>query len=304
MTATPFVSVIVPVYNDAARLRLCLEALEKQSYPAPCYEVIVVDNASTEDIKGVVAEYGHAVYALETTLGSYAARNRGLELAKGNFLAFTDADCIPKPDWLEKGVARLLAHPDCGVVGGEIELFFKDPRRPTSAELYETVSASFNFNQRRDVTKQIFSATANLFTFRRIFDEVGPFDATMKTGGDKEWCQRVVAAGYPLVYAPEVIIAHPARASLGELARRHQRLTGNVYRKIARKDDAPLAFARGLAKSLIALPPRSKLERLFSRADVELGTWDKIKVVLLLAFQRLLRTFELVRLRLGGEAKR
>ncbi|HAA30818.1 MAG TPA: glycosyl transferase family 2, partial [Cyanobacteria bacterium UBA8553] len=75
----PFVSVIVPVFNDAKRLKICLDALEHQTYPKHLYEVIVVDNGSdkNEDIEGVVAQFGQAIASYESIPGSYAARNKG-----------------------------------------------------------------------------------------------------------------------------------------------------------------------------------------------------------------------------------
>src|ERR1041384_5139232 len=94
-----FVSVIVPVWNDAERLGHCLHALEKQTYPAESYEVIVVDNGSTDSVACLVAAYGRARLVSEQRPGSYAARNTGLNLARGQVIAFTDADCLPAPDW-------------------------------------------------------------------------------------------------------------------------------------------------------------------------------------------------------------
>ncbi|MEQ8961723.1 MAG: glycosyltransferase family A protein, partial [Coleofasciculus sp. C2-GNP5-27] len=90
--------------------------------------MIVVDNASDEaaDIKGVVAQFGQAIAAYESTPGSYAARNKGISLAKGEVIAFTDADCIPDAKWLESGLHRLLTIPDCGLVAGRVELFFQN----------------------------------------------------------------------------------------------------------------------------------------------------------------------------------
>jgi glycosyltransferase involved in cell wall biosynthesis len=83
--SSPFVSVIIPVFNDAEHLRLCLRALAQQTYPSSCYEVIVVDNGSDdlEAIQAVVAGFGQAIAVLEPTPGSYAARNRGIALAQG-----------------------------------------------------------------------------------------------------------------------------------------------------------------------------------------------------------------------------
>src|SRR5918998_5105397 len=104
----PFVSVIVPVYNDQEDLVLCLEALENQTYPKDRYEVVVVDNGSKESIEPVVSRFTCASAAREDRPGTYAARKNGLRLARGEIIAFTDADCIPTPQWLEKGVGKLL----------------------------------------------------------------------------------------------------------------------------------------------------------------------------------------------------
>jgi len=100
-TATPFISAIIPVYNDSIRLRTCLQALEEQTYPKGAYEVIVVDNGSDESIEPIVAEFNQAKASYEPHPQSYAARNKGLSLARGGVIAFTDSDCIPAPDWIE-----------------------------------------------------------------------------------------------------------------------------------------------------------------------------------------------------------
>jgi len=100
-TSTPFVSVIIPVYNDPERLKTCLQALEEQTYPQSSYEVIVVDNGSDESIEPIVTEFNQAKAGYEPHPGSYAARNKGLSLARGEVIAFTDADCIPALDWIE-----------------------------------------------------------------------------------------------------------------------------------------------------------------------------------------------------------
>ncbi len=107
---SPFVSVIVPVYNHAEHLKLCLGALDNQTYPKNCYEVIVIDNGSDdlENIKQIVNQYTQTTFTSESKPGSYAARNQGLSIVKGEIIAFTDADCIPNNNWLEKGVENLL----------------------------------------------------------------------------------------------------------------------------------------------------------------------------------------------------
>ncbi len=97
--STPFVSVVIPVFDDPDRLRTCLQALEHQTYPKPRYEVIVVDNGSARSVPPLVGQFGQARATYEMVPGANAARNRGISLARGEILAFTDADCVPARDW-------------------------------------------------------------------------------------------------------------------------------------------------------------------------------------------------------------
>ena len=220
------VSVIIPVFNDAERLKICLAALEAQTYPQDNYETIVVDNGSDESIENIVKQFPQTRLAYCIEPGSYAARNRGISLAEGEILAFTDSDCIPAPDWLATGVKWLLTTVNCGLLAGKIEIFFKNNDRPTAVELYD--SATF-FNQQQYIEEQNYGATANLFTYSSVFDRVGLFNSQLKSGGDKEWGQRVFDRGYSLIYVEETRIAHPARYSFGQMYRKIARVRGVGY---------------------------------------------------------------------------
>ncbi len=80
-----------------------------------------MDNGSDpgHDRGEIVSHFGQARMIHEPLPGSYAARNQGLSQARGNIVAFTDADCIPNPDWIEKGVRTLQKFPECGLVAGK-----------------------------------------------------------------------------------------------------------------------------------------------------------------------------------------
>lgn len=246
----PFVSVIIPVFNDTQRLRQCLQALAQQTYPRDRYEVLVVDNSPTPDpslsllvTEAVEVQGLSLVLAHEPRRGSYAARNHGLSLAQGDVLAFTDSDCIPDVDWLEKGVSWLTRHPDCGFVAGRIRFFFQNPDAPTIPEIYD----SLHFLQQKVYVEQLrFGATANLFTFKTCFDSVGLFNSDLFSGGDREWGERVFAAGYAQQYADDVVIAHPARHSFHELRTKAVRVTiGDHYLNNA-NDSSFMTFFAGV----------------------------------------------------------
>lgn len=226
---TPFVSVIIPVLNDSRRLEVCLEALSNQTYPKSSYEVIVVDNGSDEDIKGLVSRFQVAFPAYETVPGPAAARNRGISLAKGDILAFTDADCIPCSSWIEKGAESIRSVAGCGMVGGRIDFVFKDPTRPTVYELYDSM---MYLQQKRYIANRKFAATANLFTIRSVINDVGLFDnaGLPFSGEDNDFGWRVFAKGYKQVYSEEAIVQHPARYRLDDLCIKTARTTeGIIY---------------------------------------------------------------------------
>ncbi len=301
---SPFVSVIIPVFNDGERLRLCLAALAGQTYGRSRFEIIVVDNGSDdfEQIKAVVAAYDNAVLAVEPTPGSYAARNRGLGLATGEAIAFTDADCIPAANWLTAGMQLLTQTPNCGLLAGQIQLFFQNPDRPTMVELYESVRA---LPQQEFVEQHHYGATANIFTWRQVIDRVGEFDAQLKSSGDMEWGQRVHAHGYRQIYSETVVVQHPTRSSLQELTVRTRRLAGGHYDLHLKRTHSiwrrQLVFAQAVLKNLT--PP--VFFTLTTLGDTRLqGIRQKLKVSLVMLLVRYISAWEVVRLKLGGVSNR
>jgi len=225
----PFASIIVPVYNNSGLLRKCLQALESQSFPRTHYEIIVIDNDSTERIIDVTNDFPNVILGFEKKIGSYAARNTGITIASGNILAFTDSDCIPTETWIENGVHALLDAQNCGLVAGKVDFFFKNPDTPNASEFYDLVNC---LDQKKYVKTEKFGATANIFTFAQIFQEFGLFDANLKSGGDKEWGQRIAEKGLGIYYTPDAVVMHPARTSFKELRNKRIRLAFGIYDRL------------------------------------------------------------------------
>lgn len=294
---THFVSVIIPVLNDPERLKQCLQALDAQTYSRHSYEVIVVDNGSDECIESVVAEFRQARASYEPCSGSYAARNTGLSQAQGEILAFTDADCIPASDWIENGVLHLTRIPRCGLVAGKIHIFPRDPDNPTAVELYECRTY---LSQKEYVEVGRFGATANLFTFREVFQHVGPFVGTVKSGGDMEWGQRVASYGYRLVFAEDTCVAHPARCSLGELYQRVSRIVGGLHDLNQTRAGRHVRHNGFIGKGfwIDALPPiRASFQDL---RDPRIQLFShKLKIIAIRFFVQYAQVWETIRLKLG-----
>jgi glycosyltransferase involved in cell wall biosynthesis len=98
MTADwPFVSIIVPVYNGSRTIDALLTSLLALDYPPDQHEILIVDNKSTDDTRQRIQRYPVTLLEETEIQGSYAARNRGIEAAQGEILAFTDADCVVEP---------------------------------------------------------------------------------------------------------------------------------------------------------------------------------------------------------------
>ena len=294
-----FVSVIIPVFNDSERLKICLQALEKQTYSKDSYEIIVVDNASKEDIKSVVSQFSQAKYTYENQPGSYVARNQGISIAKGEMLAFTDSDCIPASDWIEKGVKNLSSTPKCGLVAGKIELFFQNPNKPTAVELYEKIE--LNFFQDEKIQKYQFGMTANIFTFKDVINNVGNFDSTLKSGGDQEWGQRVFAAGYKQVYADDALVAHPARHSFPQLNKRITRLVGGKFDRLRSTNPSSIDIAKDIVKTF--KPPFRSFYRAWKNDNLN-GSYQKLQFISVMFFARYIVISEKIRLYLGSSSQR
>jgi hypothetical protein len=201
----PAVSVVIPVLNDAAGIRRCVAALRRQSYPEKKFEIIVVDNGSTDDTGHVVSTLDVRILQETSRRSSYAARNAGLRESSGDVLAFTDADCTPSEEWIEMGV-RALEKRHADLVGGHVQ--FELPSRPSGAEIWDSVT---NMQIEQNVRERGVAKTANLFVRRTVFDAIGPFSSDLRSGGDVAWTGNATRNGFTLVFAPDARVSHPTR---------------------------------------------------------------------------------------------
>lgn len=216
------ISIIIPTYKDWNGLKLCLEALQNQSYSPEFFEIIVVNNDVNSKIPDDIFVPGNCKVILESKPGSYAARNSGLKISVGKIIGFTDSDCIPDKDWITNAIFYFEMHPDCKRIAGKIALFNKE-QKPNLAEIYDKLYA---FPQASYVKNLGSSVTANLFTFKEVFNIAGVFDEKMLSGADLRWGLMAQQAGAQIEYVENVIIHHPARNTFTELIKKEKRLGG------------------------------------------------------------------------------
>ena len=223
MQNVPKVSVIIPVYNGVATLPSLLAALQHQTYPERALEIIVADNNSDDGSDQLVTQCPNIQIVYERRIqNAGAARNRALEAATGEIVAFTDADCIPTSDWVKQGVNSLI-HNQRDRIAGAIQ--FAPLSSDSSAPAL--LDAMYNLDQRFVVERFQAAVTANLFVKRSIFEQIGPFPTDYFE--DMQWNRRASAAGFSLMYASEAIVQHPPRDSLAAVWEKGRRSGRGVF---------------------------------------------------------------------------
>lgn len=250
----PILSIIAPHLNQPNYLAAFLDSLYSQ-FDMGHVEVIVVDNGSRESPASVIAPWPQVILGFEAEPGPGPARNRGVALSHAQILAFTDADVLFDKEWMAQ-LLRRFEDPRTQIIGGDVRVFAADPENPAPAEAYEQV---FAFPQRRYIEKLGFSVGANLAMRREVFDAVGPF-VGISVAEDTEWGQRATQAGYRTIYAPEVLVHHPARPTMEALKRKWDR---NISHHYEAQVQSSIGKARWLVKAaVLVVSPLVNLPRL------------------------------------------
>jgi glycosyltransferase involved in cell wall biosynthesis len=232
------ISVVVPTGRDP-RLARCLAALEAQRFPPDAREVIVVDDARSEEIRRLVLRFP-ARYLESRGRGAYAARNHGVAAARGEIVAFTDADCAAPPGWLAV-IDGVFRGGECDVAVGPSYALNADPVGLLVQAVDEERWA--RLARARSVT---YCDTRNVAAPRCLFETL-PFDESFRHGGDLEWAVRAAGRGCRIRYVPEMALGHENVASLRAAWHRGVRRGRGVAGIEARHGaDSPITGARPL----------------------------------------------------------
>ncbi len=207
-TAVSF-SVVVATHNRPASLERCLRSLAQLDYPHDALEVIVVDDGSDTPLDSIVDGVSDGLdvkLVTQTPSGPATARNTGVARSKGTYVAFTDDDCTPAPDWLATLAARLTENPDLLIGGLTINALARNMYATASQTLIGYLYSYYN----APAEQASFLTSNNMAFSRRRFDEVGGFDTSIPrpAAEDRELCDRWLYNGLPMLYAPEAIVYH------------------------------------------------------------------------------------------------
>ncbi len=253
----PEVSVILPVYNRAKFLPAALEAIRAQAMPS--LEVVAIDDGSTDDTAAVLREqeasFPHPIrYLRQENQGAYGARNTGVGIARGAYIAFYDSDDVWRPEHLPKCVDALRRHADVDWVYSASEIVdldsgrMLDPNcfyigtepRPFMRLPHETRGALHVMTGRETVLCQIehglFCGFQNSVLRRRVFDRLNLEWKTRNEAEDQVFAIRAAAAGFRLAYFDAVHVRYHVHGenSSGSAKGISVEKSGRVYRPLVR----------------------------------------------------------------------
>ena len=201
------VSVVVPAWNAARVLPSLCDALAAQTAD---HELVVVDTGSTDATVAIAEAAGACVVAAPRRNRSLA-RNLGVEAARGEAIAFTDADCVPVPGWIAALSACLDSAP---LASGPVRI--TTGARPNMAERFDLL---WRYPQERYVAAGV-ATSANLGVRREALEAIGGYDRRFHHGEDTDLCLRAGDAGFELRWCPGAEVSHPAASGLRSVARR------------------------------------------------------------------------------------
>jgi len=208
LPAGPRVSVVVASYNGARTLENCLVSLERLNYPN--YEIILVDDGSTDATCRMASEHPRVRYLYQENKGLSVARNTGINAAIGEIVAFTDSDCRADEDWLYYLVGDLLAS-DCAGIGGHNFLPPEDSLVAAAVMVSPGGPAHVMLNDRE--AEHI--PGCNMAFYKWALDEIAGFDPVYrKAGDDVDVCWRLQQAGYRIGFSPAGFVWHYRRSTV------------------------------------------------------------------------------------------
>jgi cellulose synthase/poly-beta-1,6-N-acetylglucosamine synthase-like glycosyltransferase len=211
MRKKKYVSVVVPAYNANSTISMCIESLLNLDYPKDKLEIILVDNNSSDETPDLIKAYP-VTYLMEKKRGPAAARNTGAKFAKGEFIAFTDADCIVTINWL-KHLINGMENSNVAGCGGEVLPY----KVETSLDRY---CAMMFWPIKRIIEGELYGypyiITANAIYRKSVLEEVDYFDESFPVAAheDTDLGWRISKKGGKLKYVPDAKLFHCHRTTL------------------------------------------------------------------------------------------
>ncbi|MGB9442366.1 MAG: mycofactocin biosynthesis glycosyltransferase MftF [Desulfobacterales bacterium] len=219
LTEYPFVSVIIPVRNRPDDIAACLQALKRLAYPDDKLEIIVVDDASTDQTPDVVSHFAVRLIPLKQHKQASHCRNLAARHTRGDILAFIDSDCLAGSAWLRELVPA-FKDAQLGALGGVVDSYFNANGLDRYEKVKSSLSVSSWFKRSQKNDPFFYLPACNLLVRRRLFLELGGFKEELVVGEDVDLCWRIRKRGYQIEYRPEGRVYHKHRNKVFSFCRR------------------------------------------------------------------------------------
>jgi len=225
------VSIIIPTFNRQKSLIRMLESLFTQTIPQENFEIIIVNDGSTDDTEKIILDliksHPNINYIKQSNKGIASARNKGIINSNGDIIGFTDDDCIVDPSWIENAVESLKNPAFCGVQGKTLPESKIDQKKL----IFHYVHAVKNTGKEKSKSYQ----TCNIFHRKKVLNEISGFDEKLRYGSDDDLAFRLIRKGYKIHFDENVLVYHEVR---------YQNLLSYISKKLIRDGDLPLYYKK------------------------------------------------------------
>lgn len=190
----PFVSVIIPVYNEEIYLDMCLKSINEMSYPRESFEIIVVDNGSDDNSVDIARKYTDKVF-IYPKINVGEMRNYGAKYAKGEIYAFIDSDCVADKEWITNAVG-LIKEKYC-ITGSKVDIPCKSA----------WIEKAWYPNKKIGQTNTSYINSGNMIVPARLFKNLNGFNINLSSGEDAEICYRAKKLA-KIISDPRIRVTH------------------------------------------------------------------------------------------------
>ncbi len=211
-----FLSIIICTYNRDKHIRRALESLVHQDFDRSAYEIIVVDNNSTDKTDEIIHQFKqeHPQYqiqlAKEPRQGLSYARNKGLTLAKGDYVSYIDDDGIARNDYVRQIHQYMEQFSNDVAFGGKVLPKYEKGKAPAWMSPYiERIISIVDLGEEVKVLKKIYPVGCNMFFKKSVLEEIGGFNTALKLRSDDKYIfLKIRESGYRVLYLPKVVVWH------------------------------------------------------------------------------------------------
>jgi len=216
MNSSILLSVVICSYNRASHIRTALESIKNQTYDANAYELIVINNNSTDNTEDICIDFeAHKgslqyVYAVETKQGLSCARNKGIQLARGKYISFIDDDAIAQTNYVEQIISAFETYPDFEALGGKVIPKFPNNIEPAWMSKYlNGLVAKVDMGDSVSQFTNKYPVGCNMAFRKKVFDEIGMFNEDLTFRNDDKFIfLQIKKAHKKILYIPTLIVQH------------------------------------------------------------------------------------------------